>query len=169
MKKVTPGMPGKGPNADVPPAQVLLYVEDDDMNWEVAQMRLAKRYRLHRARNGIEACKLVRELGASLSAVLMDIQLQGSDIDGTALTMLFKGKLPPSLIPPYAVGIDPISAPVVYLTANGVRFEQSELLRTGASFVVSKPVDFVSLAVGLNRLILERRAGIRPGPGGATS
>ncbi len=138
-------------------SQAVLYVEDDDMNWEVARMRLGRRYRLYRAKDSREACKLVQELGGALSAVLMDIQLQGSDLDGTALTMLLKGKLPAGRIPTYAAGMAPLSAPVIYVTANGVRFEHSELLRTGASFVVPKPVDFVSLAVGLNRLLLEKR------------
>ena len=61
--------------------EVLLYVEDDDDNWRVAQLRLSEGYELIRARNAAEACRALEYRGAELSAILMDIELRGSDLD----------------------------------------------------------------------------------------
>src|SRR5690349_17818615 len=86
--------------------EVLLYVEDDDDNWRVAQLRLSDGYELIRARNSAEACKALEYRGSELSAILMDIELRGSDLDGVQLTQLVRGKIPRSKLPGYARGVN---------------------------------------------------------------
>src|SRR5688572_33120334 len=73
---------------------LVLYVEDNDDNWHVAKLRLSDGYELVRAVDAREACRVLRARGAELSAVLMDIELRGSDLNGLELTELLRGKRP---------------------------------------------------------------------------
>lgn len=128
---------------------VVLYVEDEDDNWNVTELRLGKRYRLLRAQNAQEACDVIRRMGTQLTAVLMDIQLQGSQLDGVQLTQLFRGKSQGVALPPYAQGITPLTVPIVFVTAYGNRYPEDQLLAAGGNAVVPKPVDFLKLSLTL--------------------
>src|SRR4051812_16758177 len=68
--------------------ELLLYVEDDDDNWEVAELRLSKSYDLVRAATDEQACRLIRERRAEIDVILMDIELRGSELNGFELTEL---------------------------------------------------------------------------------
>ncbi len=136
----------------------MLYVEDDDTNWDVTVLRLKNKYRLHRAKNAVEACAQVRTLHGSLSAVLMDIQLQGSELDGVQLTRLFKGLPLGFKLPAYAQNLPSlVKVPILFVTANGERYEKGSLLQSGGAMVLPKPVDFLKLTVALNELMLANR------------
>ncbi|HVE82493.1 MAG TPA: hypothetical protein VND93_06585 [Myxococcales bacterium] len=131
---------------------MILYVEDEDENWVITQMRLRDRYHLVRAVNDEEACRKVREGGSRLYAVLMDIQLKGSRLDGLQLCRLFKGKLEPDRLrelPAYAQGLPVVEAPLFFVTAYGARYNEEELRAAGASWLITKPVDFVRLTLAL--------------------
>lgn len=91
------------------PQQLVLYVEDEPANWEVTELRLRKKFKLLWARTDREAIALVRQYGPQLHAVLMDVQLQGSALDGLALTRLFRGKA--TLPPEVAEGLTPLECP----------------------------------------------------------
>jgi CheY-like chemotaxis protein len=71
---------------DVANAPLILVAEDEDSNFELVRIVLAKRYRLIRARNGIEAVTLCEEEHPAL--VLMDIRMP--DMNGLDATRIIK-------------------------------------------------------------------------------
>ena len=132
----------------------VLYVEDEKHNWEVTQMRLERTYELLLAADDRSACDIVREQGDSISAILMDIQLKGSRLDGIELTRLFRGKLNTTDLPDYAKGIAPISAPIIFVTAYAGRYSEAELMEAGGDKLITKPVNFMALTLALTNLHL---------------
>ncbi|MET0339992.1 MAG: response regulator [Polyangiales bacterium] len=138
----------------------LLYVEDDDDNWEVAELRIGRAYALTRAANDEQACRILRERHASLAAILMDIELRGSELNGVELTELFRGNtLAGRALPAYARDLPTFSKPVIYVTAHGVRYTDVQLMLTGADRVVTKPVDFGTLTAVLEELTQTNSSG----------
>ena len=67
-------------------APLILVAEDEDSNYELVRIVLAKRYRLLRAKNGIEAVTLCEEEHPEL--VLMDIRMP--DMNGLDATRIIK-------------------------------------------------------------------------------
>jgi CheY-like chemotaxis protein len=131
-------------------APLVLYVEDEDSNWEVTQLRLGRGYELIRAATDKEACSVVRRYGAKLSAVLMDIQLSGSKLDGVQLTRLLRGTLPADQVPSYGLGLPALGGmPIIFVTAYGARYIESDLINAGGNKLVTKPVDFSVLNLAL--------------------
>jgi CheY-like chemotaxis protein len=155
MKKFVPV--NAAPMKTLSDIKTLLYVEDEDANWEITMSRMKNRYRFLRARNSKETCELVRTIPSALSAILMDIQLQGSDLDGIQLTRLLTGRPVGVPLPEYAQNLPPFHAPIIFVTANDTRYGEETLLQAGGSLVVPKPVDFVKLTVGLNKILLTHR------------
>lgn len=141
--------------------ELLLYVEDDDDNWEVAEYRLSESYDIIRAANAEEACKIVRERRSEIDLILMDIELRGSDLNGVELTELLRGNsLPASkMVPAYARNLPPVSKPVIYVTAHGKRYTNVQLMLSGADKVIAKPVNFADLRNAVSELIQERTNG----------
>jgi len=156
----------KGEPTSLPPSipqglrrELLLYVEDDESNWQVAELRLSRGYELIRASNSLEACKLLRERGAEFAAILMDIELRGSELNGVDLTMLIRGRTPEAPIPPYARELPPLlHTPLIFVTAHGAKYSEAQLVFAGGDKVISKPVDFGLLSVALTQLHLTRAA-----------
>src|SRR6185295_19463098 len=75
-----------------PDMPLVLYVEDEEDNFVIAQLRLRGRFRVLRAATDEEACDMVRRHGPELRAVLMDLQLRGAELDGNQLVKLFRGQ-----------------------------------------------------------------------------
>jgi len=149
MKKVTAGTPGSQP----PPAlRRVLYVEDEDENWELAQLWLEGRYELLRARDAQSTCEVVRSAGSTLHAILMDIQLSGSALDGIQLTRLLRGTLPPEQLPANLGVVPVVQVPIFFVTAYGGRYQEGELREAGGTRLLPKPVDFNSLCEVLDAL-----------------
>ena len=71
---------------DVQNAPLILVAEDEDSNYELVRIVLSKRYRLLRARNGIEAVTFCEEEHPKL--VLMDIRMP--DMNGLDATRIIK-------------------------------------------------------------------------------
>jgi CheY-like chemotaxis protein len=162
MKKesVPPGTPPRSPLPRGLRRELLLYVEDDDDNWDIAELRLAKTFTLLRAANDEEACKLVRTRRHEIDIILMDIELRGSVLNGVELTALLRGNaLPDRELPDYAQRLPPISKPIIYVTAHDARFSTAQLLRSGADKVIPKPVDFGDLRRALSELLMARTQG----------
>jgi CheY-like chemotaxis protein/nitrogen-specific signal transduction histidine kinase len=67
-------------------APLILVAEDEDSNYELVRIVLAKRYRLLRAHNGIEAVTLCEDEHPDL--ILMDIRMP--DMNGLAATRIIK-------------------------------------------------------------------------------
>ncbi len=152
MKPLQPP-PGRGP---LPERPLVLYVEDEQENWDVTELRLQKKYRLIRAANDQQACSAVRQHGNALFAVLMDIQLSGSTLDGIQLTRLFRGKLDATSLPAYARACPLLDVPIFFVTAYGDRYSEAELIQHGGSGLVHKPVDFVNLTLRLATVNAQR-------------
>ena len=151
LKKVT-GLDIQAP----PPMQTrklqLLYVEDEDVNWEVTQANLRGRYDLERACEAREVFTRIRQ--KPYDAILMDIQLIKSDLNGIELVQCLRGKFKGTK-PPYAVGIELPSTPIIFLTAYGARYTREELISLGGDDLVTKPIDFTLLALSISRCLLK--------------
>lgn len=155
MRRVLPSQEGppKRPVRPSQPRELLLYVEDDDENWDVAEYRLAALYDIVRAKDAEQACALLREHGAALHAILMDIELRGSDLNGIELTALFRGKRPRADLPRYTGELPTVTRPIIFVTAHGARYTDVELMLFGADSVIAKPVDFAALSKALGALV----------------
>jgi CheY-like chemotaxis protein len=146
MKKVSPSPGGTGTRAPLPR---ILYVEDEDENWELAQLWLEGRYELVRAVDAQSTCAAVKAANGTLRAILMDIQLAGSSLDGIELTRLLRGSLPRDGLPPYARDVPVVRAPIYFVTAYGGRYQERELREAGGTRLLPKPVDFDALCQAL--------------------
>ncbi|HTU57449.1 MAG TPA: response regulator [Polyangiales bacterium] len=139
--------------------ELLLYVEDDDSNWQVAQLRLSQGYELVRAANAAEACRVLAARGRDLAAILMDIELRGSELNGVALTRLIRGKPLMKERPSYAEGLPSLMhTAIIFVTAHGAKYSEDQLLAAGGNKVIAKPVDFGALSLALTELHLMRAA-----------
>jgi two-component system sensor histidine kinase BarA len=142
----------------------LLYVDDDQSNIVVMEMRLESHYEVLTASSDREACSLLRKHGQRLSVVLMDIQLIGSQLDGIALTRLLRGTLDEASTPVHARNV-PVRAdlPVLFVTAFGEQHNMDALFAAGGSAIIAKPVDFVKLSRAMTRHHLKSLLGDETG------
>ena len=125
------------PNRPRPHYRVL-YVEDEDDNWFVTEKHLRRHCRIDRARNDVEALKLLRN--ERYDFVLMDIQLSGSTLNGIDLTRRVRS----SASPPDGKGTRS-DVPVIFVTAYSAKYSREDLVAAGGDDLVTKPVDFVVL------------------------
>lgn len=135
-----------------PALPVILYVEDDEKSWQVTELRMRQHYDIRWAPNDEEACRIVRAVGPQLYAVLMDIGLKGSQLDGAQLCQLFKGKLNDPALPAYAQGLPRVTAPILFVSGYGADFSDEELQRLEGHAMITKPVDFFHLTLALASL-----------------
>ncbi|MFZ5441382.1 MAG: response regulator [Myxococcota bacterium] len=143
------------PVASPVPRPLVLYVEDEAANWEVTELQLRRKYQLLWARTDEEACALLRQYGPQLHAVLLDVQLQGSELDGLALARLIRGRAL-EVMPAYARDLPPLECPVFFVTAFGRLYPAERLREAGGDASVPKPVDFVKLTMLLTQTGLRR-------------
>lgn len=152
MKKLESSREPEG-NLDVSRKIKILYVEDEDVNWEVTMLNLRSRYSVTRARNSEEAITLLKT--KSFHAVLMDVQLSNSDLDGIGITALIRGTA--KSIPAYARDFKPSpELPVIFLTAYAARYSREDMIERGGDELVTKPVDFTRLGLCLSRCLLKK-------------
>jgi CheY-like chemotaxis protein len=133
----------------------LLYVEDNDDNWHVTELRLSRSYDLVRAKTDREACAILAQ-ATNLYAILMDVELGGSRLNGIQLTKLIRGTLPRAELPEYAQKVPLLEVPVLFVTAYGNAYPRAELLACGADDVLSKPINFTQMNVALANLYINR-------------
>lgn len=148
-----------------PDMPLVLYVEDEDDNFVIAQLRLRGRFRVLRAATDEEACDMVRRYGSQLRAVLMDLQLRGAELDGNQLVKLFTGQ-PLNLnrpLPAFARDLPRLDAPVFVVTAYGATLPADVEVPEAVSFF-SKPVDYTYLIK-----VLQSLPGLPPLDGGSTA
>jgi CheY-like chemotaxis protein len=145
VKKIDPNQTVASQMAEWP----VLYVEDEPSNWEVTELRLRKKYKLLWAKSDLEACGMVKQFSGQFLAVLMDVQLKGSVLDGMKLTRLFRGKLPADQVPSYAHDLPPVKCPVFFVTAYGNLYTPQDMTEAGGDGHVPKPVDFLKLTLTL--------------------
>lgn len=138
-----------GTSTDMPP--LVLYVEDEDDNFAIADLRLRGRFRVIKASTDKEACDIVRQRGRELWAVLMDVQLRGATLDGFQLTRVFTGRPVNVALPAWAQDVPRLEAPVFVMTAYGTTLPV-DVRACGAAGLWSKPVDYRLLISTLQRL-----------------
>lgn len=132
-----------------PPKPLVLYVEDDADTFRLAQLRLQPRYELMNAASDRAAAALLKQHGEALYAVLMDIELQGSALDGLMLVRALRGLLPPGS-PAYAREIPVLPyLPIIVMTAYTTRYSEAEVKAVGANHFLTKPIDFTRLNLAL--------------------
>lgn len=137
--------------------KLVLYVEDEESNRTVALMRLGRTYDILLAGSDREACEVLSEKGTALYAVLMDIELKGSILNGIQLTQLLRGRLPTAETPSFAQKVPVIpELPVLFVTAYSGRYTESELLGFGGNRLISKPVNFIELTNAITFMYLDR-------------
>ena len=130
---------------------VVVYVEDDADTFKIAALRLKAKYRLIWAQNDVEAVDLISFHHRELFAVLMDIELRGSTLDGLDLVRLLKGHpLVRTQVAAFARRLPVLHAvPVIVLTAYSARYSEAEVHAVGAAHFVTKPIDFTRLNLAL--------------------
>jgi len=128
---------------------VVLYVEDDGDTFKLAQLRLQQRYELINAPSDVEAAELLSKHGDSLYAVLMDVELQGSAMDGLSLVRSIRGMTQPGA-PGYSRKIPVMPhLPIIVMTAYVTRYSEPEVKALGANHFLTKPIDFTRLNLAL--------------------
>lgn len=140
-----------------PPRQLLLYVEDNADNREVASARLKNTYDVILAADDRAACEALVKHGAKLSLVLMDIELKGSQLSGIDLSLLMRGKLDPRRHQSYTAGVPRLDAPIIFVTAYGKSYPRADLLLAGGGEVIDKPINFVQLHTAMTRQYLGKK------------
>jgi CheY-like chemotaxis protein len=160
MKRIS----NESPPSQAAPERVVLYVEDEASNWEVTELRLKNRFKLVWAKTAEEACAAVRQFGGRFHAVLMDIQLKGSTLDGLQLTQLFRGKASGFAVPAFAKDLPLVESPIYFVTAFGAVHSRETMDAAGGDAFVPKPVDFVKLSNLLATTAMKRAlASLKPG------
>lgn len=132
----------------------ILYVEDEDTNWEVTQLCLRSRYDLIRASDSREAFEQLHK--GSFELILMDIQLAGSDLNGIEICKILRGNydaVPPSYVRDYRSDV-----PIIFVTAYAARYSKDDLMAAGGDERILKPVDFTRLSLALSRLMMKNLA-----------
>lgn len=150
MRKIEPKS-GPVPGRKAP---LVLYVEDNDDNWTVADMRLSRSYRVVRACNDREACEALKRHGADLYVILMDIELQGSKLDGTDLARLVRGLPLEKPLPEFAREVPVLKVPIIFVTAYHTQLTP-QLRQAGGDLVIPKPVEFMRLMRELTAMHLK--------------
>ena len=139
--------------------QRILYVEDEDTNWEVTQLSLRDKFTLQRAASSAEAFAILTKERFDL--ILMDIQLSGSDLNGIEITQTLRG-LGSGSVPSYARQIDCHGARIIFVTAYSARYTKEELIEAGGDDLITKPVDFTRLSLAISRLLVREAFSSQP-------
>ena len=143
-------------NAEEKTKKMVLYVEDEPANREVAKLQLGRKYALLCAANDEEACRLLCRYKEAISVLLFDIELQDSRLSGLDLTKLIRGRLDRSSVPPYAKEVPILDTPVICVTAFGAQYPADVIKGAGVNEIIHKPVDFVELEMAMIRVHLGR-------------
>lgn len=130
----------------------ILYVEDNAINSKVVTYGLRGRYDVVIAATARRACQLVATRHDDFVAVLMDIELQGSELDGIELTRLFRGNLYGAALPDYVAGVNALAVPIIIVTAYAERYTDEFLLQAGANACMRKPLNLARLRDLLGRV-----------------
>lgn len=131
--------------------QRILYVEDEDTNWEVAQLWLRDKFNLTRAKNDREVFELLGK--EKFDLILMDIQLSGSTLNGVDITKILRGR-GISQVPLFAQNIGCNDARIIFVTAYSAPYSRSELVQAGGDEMLAKPVNFRRLSVAISKLLV---------------
>ena len=122
-------------DVDISKLKLVLVAEDEDCNWELIQNVLNNRYRILRAKNGIEAATMNEEEHPDL--ILMDIRMP--EMNGLDATRIIKE-------------INPV-IPVVALSAYAFEDTINEAMDAGCNEFISKPFKMEHLIETIEKFI----------------
>ena len=122
-------------NVDISKLKLVLVAEDEDCNWELIQSVLNNRYRILRAKNGIEAVTMNEEEHPDL--ILMDIRMP--EMNGLDATRIIKE-------------VNPVT-PIVALSAYAFEDTINEAKDAGCNEFLSKPFKVELLLDTIEKLI----------------
>lgn len=151
MSDARPPAPGwtAPPGTEADGRALVLYVDVDDQSWQDAAEGLRRAYRLLRADHDREACELIRTYGSDLVAVLLDIDLPGSVLDGILLTRILRQRVPDKALPPFARNLPALDVPILLVSEHAERYAETELRRYGGDRLLAKPVDLARVTLCL--------------------
>jgi two-component system cell cycle response regulator DivK len=140
-----------------PRKNVILYVEDDDENWQTTDLWLCGKYNVVRAKDAQEFVQLVHTYQSNLLAILMDIQLHGSALNGLELTRLLRGELPRDNLAEELASAPILKRiPIIVMTAYAGTYSEKQIKEAGADTLLTKPVDFEKLLHLLTKLFISK-------------
>ena len=122
-------------DVDISKLKLVLVAEDEDCNWELIQSVLNNRYRILRAKNGIEAVTMNEEEHPDL--ILMDIRMP--EMNGLDATRIIKE-------------VNPVT-PIVALSAYAFEDTINEAKDAGCNEFLSKPFKMEHLIETIEKFI----------------
>lgn len=137
---------------------LVLYVDVDDASFDDTSARLRRAYKLVRAQRDREACDLIREHHQDLVAVLLDVDMPGSVLDGILLTRILRGRVPSQAVPPFARNLPELDVPIVLVTERRQSYAAADMRRYGGDRLMRKPVEIHRLTLTLADWHLQRSA-----------
>ena len=118
--------------------ETVLVVDDEPALRDLAEAVLfSAGYRVLAARNGEEACEILRDLGKKVGLVLLDIEMPGMGGKQAFLTM--RGMRP--------------GLPVLVATGHGIEGAASEILQMGGNGFLGKPFRAKELLQAVRRVL----------------
>ena len=135
---------------------LVLYVDVDDAGYEATSDRLRRAYKLVRAQKDRDACELIREHHRDLVAVLLDVDMPGSVLDGILLTRILRGRVPTAAVPPFARNLPELDVPIVLVTERAHGYSDGEMVRYGGDRLMHKPVEIHKLTLTITEWHLQR-------------
>jgi CheY-like chemotaxis protein len=136
---------------------LVLYVDVEDEGFARTAARLRRAYKLVRAQRDRDACALIRAHHRELVAVLLDVDMPGSILDGILLTRILRGQVPSAAVPPFARNLPALDVPIVLVTERAQAYSEEEMVRYGGDRLMRKPVEIHKLTLTLTEWHLQRR------------
>jgi CheY-like chemotaxis protein len=135
---------------------LVLYVEDDADTFKLAQLRLEAKYELINAPTDRRAFGLLLEHHVDLFAVLMDIELKESVLDGLGLVKAIRGLTAKNALPSWAQGLPALPhLPIIVMTEYATRYSEDQVKAVGANYFLTKPIDFMRLNLALAQVNIQ--------------
>ena len=121
----------------------------DDASFDETSTRLRAAYKVVRAQKDREACAAIREHHTKLVAVLLDVDMPGSILDGILLTRILRGRVPSMGVPPFARNLPALDVPIVLVTHRPDSYAAEDMRRYGGDRLMRKPVEIHKLTLAL--------------------
>ena len=144
------------PSTEADGRALVLYVDVDDRSFADTSGRLRAAYHLVRAQKDREACDAIRKNKAHLVAVLLDVDMPGSVLDGILLTRILRGRVPKKAVPPFARDLPTLDVPIILVTHRSQSYADDDMRRYGGDRLMQKPVEIHKLTLALTDWHLQR-------------
>jgi CheY-like chemotaxis protein len=144
------------PSTEADGRALVLYVDVDDASFEESSQRLRRAYKLVRAQKDREACELLRAHHRELVAVLLDVDMPGSVLDGILLTRVLRKRVPSQAVPPFARDLPELEVPIILVTKRAASYAENDMVQYGGDRLIAKPVEIHKLTLSITDYHLSR-------------